>query len=547
MRAQHPVAQAVERADPHAARVAPASSRRGGSSISFAALLVNVTARIDSGAACPVREQPCDARRQHARLAAAGAGEDQRGRVRQRDGGELLGIEIGEERRSHCRAMIARRADAAIRAVTGGYNRAHAPPPVPVHDRCPARPDATPAAQFRDDAGVRPVDPRGRAVRARVSRQDLRHRLRRRGRRRRRRSSASSTTSTCCTASASRLVVVARLPAADRGDPRAAGHREPLRARRCASPTPRRWTACSRPRARCAARIEALLSLGIANSPMAGARNRVSSGNYITAKPMGVVDGVDMQLTGEVRRIDTEAIQQRLDDGDIVLISPLGYSPTGEIFNLTRRGSRDAGRRAPGRAQAHLPDGDRRRAQRPPAAAHRPVDAPTPRRCSPGPDKLAPDVRHYLPCAIRACNNGVKRAHLISRHHRRRAAARALHARRRRHDGRRRRRSRTCAARRSTTSAASSRSSSRSRSRACWCAARASGSKARSSASSSPSTTTTIIGCAALYAFPGGASVGELAALAVHPDFRREGYGEALMHEIEARARKLQARRRCSC
>ena len=68
---------------------------------------------------------------------------------------------------------------------------------------------------------------------------------------------------------------------------------------------------------------------------MAGARNRVSSGNYLTAKPMGVVDGVDMQLTGEVRRVDTEAIQQRLDDGDIVLISPIGYSPTGEIFNLT--------------------------------------------------------------------------------------------------------------------------------------------------------------------------------------------------------------------
>ena len=82
-------------------------------------------------------------------------------------------------------------------------------------------------------------------------------------------------------------------------------------------------------------RIEALLSLGIQNSPMAGARNRVSSGNYITAKPLGVVDGVDMQLTGETRRVDTQAIQQRLDDGDIVLISPLGYSPTGEIFNLT--------------------------------------------------------------------------------------------------------------------------------------------------------------------------------------------------------------------
>ncbi len=47
-----------------------------------------------------------------------------------------------------------------------------------------------------------------------------------------------------------------------------------------------------------------------------------------------------------------------------------------------------------------------------------------------------------------------------------------------------------------------------------------------------------IIGCAALYAFP-DEKVGELAALAVHPDFRREGYGEALMTEIEARARKL--------
>ena len=47
-----------------------------------------------------------------------------------------------------------------------------------------------------------------------------------------------------------------------------------------------------------------------------------------------------------------------------------------------------------------------------------------------------------------------------------------------------------------------------------------------------------IIGCAALYAFP-AERLGELAALAVHPDFRREGYGEALMSEIEQRARKL--------
>src|SRR6266480_7828515 len=81
-------------------------------------------------------------------------------------------------------------------------------------------------------------------------------------------------------------------------------------------------------------RIEALLSLGVANSPMAGARIRVVGGNFLTAKPIGVLDGVDMQWTGEVRRVDVSAIRQRLDDGDIVLVSPLGYSPTGEIFNL---------------------------------------------------------------------------------------------------------------------------------------------------------------------------------------------------------------------
>ena len=80
--------------------------------------------------------------------------------------------------------------------------------------------------------------------------------------------------------------------------------------------------------------IESLLSMGIANSPMAGASVRVASGNFVTARPMGIRDGVDYEHTGEVRRIDAEAIRQRLADGAIVLVSPLGYSPTGEVFSL---------------------------------------------------------------------------------------------------------------------------------------------------------------------------------------------------------------------
>ncbi|MBV1790632.1 amino-acid N-acetyltransferase [Marinobacterium sp. D7] len=81
--------------------------------------------------------------------------------------------------------------------------------------------------------------------------------------------------------------------------------------------------------------IEAQLSMGLANTPMHGARIRVCSGNFITARPLGVLDGVDMGHTGELRRVDHQAIKQQLDMDNIVLISNLGYSPTGEIFNMS--------------------------------------------------------------------------------------------------------------------------------------------------------------------------------------------------------------------
>lgn len=80
--------------------------------------------------------------------------------------------------------------------------------------------------------------------------------------------------------------------------------------------------------------IEARLSMGLANSPMFGARIDVVSGNFVTAKPYGIRDGVDFKLTGEVRSIDTDAIQRHLDNQNIVLLGPTGYSTTGEVFNL---------------------------------------------------------------------------------------------------------------------------------------------------------------------------------------------------------------------
>ncbi len=284
------------------------------------------------------------------------------------------------------------------------------------------------------------------------------------------------------------------------------------------------------------ARIEALLSLGLANSPMAGARNRVSSGNYLTAKPMGIVGGVDMQLTGEIRRIDSEAIQQRLDDGDIVLISPIGYSPTGEIFNVTVE---EVATQVAVRLEAvkliFLMDTEGvRNGRRQMLTDLSTSDAEVLLEKS---DKLAPDVRVYLPAAIRACNNGVKRAHLISR---RMDGAMLLELFTRDGVG-------TMVA---ATALANIRNATiddvggilaiiepleeqgvlvrRSRERLeseieRFVVAEYDGN---------------IVGCAALYAFP-DEKIGELAALAVQPDFRREGYGEALLHEIEVRARKL--------
>jgi amino-acid N-acetyltransferase len=80
--------------------------------------------------------------------------------------------------------------------------------------------------------------------------------------------------------------------------------------------------------------IEARLSMDIAASPMQGSRLRVTGGNFVTARPIGVLDGVDYHHTGEVRRVDRKGIGRLLDERSIVLLSSLGYSPTGEIFNL---------------------------------------------------------------------------------------------------------------------------------------------------------------------------------------------------------------------
>ncbi|RMH11831.1 MAG: amino-acid N-acetyltransferase [Gammaproteobacteria bacterium] len=80
--------------------------------------------------------------------------------------------------------------------------------------------------------------------------------------------------------------------------------------------------------------IEARFSMGSATSLMQHPRQRIMSGNLIAAQPVGILDGVDYGHAGRVRRIDIQAIRQHLQTRTMVLLSPVGYSATGEVFNL---------------------------------------------------------------------------------------------------------------------------------------------------------------------------------------------------------------------
>jgi len=81
--------------------------------------------------------------------------------------------------------------------------------------------------------------------------------------------------------------------------------------------------------------LEAMFSSGLPDSPMSEAKIKIRSGNFITAKPQGIIDGIDHQMTGKVRSVDGQAILEIVHKDSIPLLSPLGYSITGEVFNLS--------------------------------------------------------------------------------------------------------------------------------------------------------------------------------------------------------------------
>jgi amino-acid N-acetyltransferase len=160
--------------------------------------------------------------------------------------------------------------------------------------------------------------------------------------------------------------------------------------------------------------IEALLSMGLANTPMSGARIGVTSGNFVIAQPLGVHDGIDYCHTGEVRRVEGAAIRQHLADRRIVLLSPLGYSPTGEVFNLSAEEIATATA-----SELHadklilLTEGDKLRDSR-----RRLISLLTLKEATTllgSRRKLPAAVKRQLQHAIQACQRGVRRVHLLDR------------------------------------------------------------------------------------------------------------------------------------
>ncbi|MCG7968267.1 MAG: amino-acid N-acetyltransferase [Candidatus Thiodiazotropha taylori] len=160
--------------------------------------------------------------------------------------------------------------------------------------------------------------------------------------------------------------------------------------------------------------IEALLSMGLANSPMAGVRIRAASGNFVTAKPLGVKEGIDYGHTGVVRRVDAAGIEQRLESGAIAIVPPLGYSPTGEVFNLSYADVAASVATALGAdklialVEAKGVTDSRKRLIT--SLSPREVDKLLSNRKT-----LSEDLKQNLKAAVSACRSGVKRCHLIDR------------------------------------------------------------------------------------------------------------------------------------
>ena len=159
-------------------------------------------------------------------------------------------------------------------------------------------------------------------------------------------------------------------------------------------------------------RLEAGLSRGSTNTPVKGREIRTLSGNFVKAKPLGIVDGVDFHNTGATRKVDVAGISSSLDDGAIVIVSGISHSPSGETFNLpSATMARDlatsmgADKLIYFIEAAGIADTEGKTVSE--------IDLSSTADIS---DSLSPETSRTLEYCREACNAGVDRAHIISHH-----------------------------------------------------------------------------------------------------------------------------------
>jgi amino-acid N-acetyltransferase len=164
--------------------------------------------------------------------------------------------------------------------------------------------------------------------------------------------------------------------------------------------------------------IEAAFSQGLPNTPMANATLRVVSGNFLTARPVGIVDGVDFMHSGVVRKVDARAIASAIDSGAVVLLSPFGFSPTGEAFNLTMENvatSTAVALQADKLIFVTEVEGIHEKADDPTSAIDTELalaDAKRLLASLPAAQRPA-DTAFYLQHCVTACEGGVERSHIL--------------------------------------------------------------------------------------------------------------------------------------
>ena len=292
--------------------------------------------------------------------------------------------------------------------------------------------------------------------------------------------------------------------------------------------------------------IEAMLSQGLPNTPLAGAFLRVTGGNFVSAKPVGVVDGVDFQFTGAVRKVEAEEIRADLAQENVVLITPIAASPSGEIFNLAWEEVAEAVAVAiKADKLIYLCDSagifDRKGKQ---------IDALT---VEEGEQLLAkkakqsPEVRRVLPGAMRACRSGVGRVHFLDRNL---DGAMLLEFFTREGVGTVMTRAPLARLREATPEDVGALL-------ALIAPLEADGTLVKRGRErlemeigrfSLLDHDGVVVGCAALYPLTivrGEPATAELACLAVMPEYRRAGYGDQLLRHIEGRAKALKIKRLC--